>query len=103
MGVLMIFCAQSSHLCMCRSVPQMAVLLILMSTSLCHGIGTGTSCIQMPFSARAFTSARMLAIAEILVVVCFTNLSKVAGFVHKIEFLTVFLRITFGSYQLFSE
>src|SRR5690554_1684651 len=101
MGVLMVFCAQSSHLYMCRSVPQMEVLLILMSTSLCPGWGRGTSCIQMPFSARAFTSARMLAIAEILVVGCFTNLSKVAGFLHKIEFLTVFLRKRHGSYELF--
>src|SRR5690554_5373406 len=101
MGVLMVFCAQSSHLYMCRSVPQMAVLLILISTSLCPGCGTGTSCIHMPFSGRAFTSARMLAIAEILIVVCYTNLSKVADFLHKIEFLTVFLRERHGSYELF--
>src|SRR5882672_7518968 len=42
---------------MCTSVPQIAVFLILISTSLGPISGTGTSSIQMPGSALAFTSA----------------------------------------------
>src|SRR5208282_3130572 len=42
---------------MCMSVPQMAERCTLISTSLCPTAGSGTSCIQMPGSARALTSA----------------------------------------------
>src|SRR5271156_5273771 len=39
------------------SVPQMAERWILMSTSLWPTAGSGTSCIQIPGSARALTNA----------------------------------------------
>lgn len=42
---------------MWTSVPQIAVFLTLISTSLGPISGTGTSSIQMPGSALAFTSA----------------------------------------------
>src|SRR3954468_16726332 len=42
---------------MCTSVPQIAVFLTLISTSFGPISGTGTSSIQMPGSALAFTSA----------------------------------------------
>src|ERR1700679_3760385 len=44
---------------MCMSVPQMAERCTLMSTSLCPTEGSATSCIQIPRSARALTSAFM--------------------------------------------
>src|ERR1700676_3023044 len=44
---------------MCMSVPQMAERWILMRTSLCPTVGSGMSCIQIPGSARALTSAFM--------------------------------------------
>src|SRR5271170_1318423 len=45
---------------MCMSVPQIAVRCTLMSTSLWPTVGSGTSCIQIPGSARALTSAFMI-------------------------------------------
>src|SRR5512137_1464618 len=45
---------------MCMSVPQIAVLPTLISTSLGPTLGSGISSIQMPGSAFAFTSAFML-------------------------------------------
>src|SRR5277367_1956170 len=44
---------------MCMSVPQIAVRCTLMSTSLWPTVGSGTSCSQMPGSARALTNAFM--------------------------------------------
>ena len=58
-GTGIVFCAQASQLKMCMSVPQMAERWILMSTSLCPTAGSGTSCIQIPGSARALTNAFM--------------------------------------------
>src|SRR6185295_19063105 len=45
---------------MCTSVPQIAVLRTLISTSLGPISGTGTCCIHMPGSAFAFTRARIM-------------------------------------------
>src|SRR5688572_8965159 len=45
---------------MCMSVPQIAVLRTLMSTSLWPTRGSGMSCSQMPGSARALTRAFMV-------------------------------------------
>ena len=56
-GTWMVFCDQASQLQMWMSVPQMLALRTLISTSLGPISGTGTSCIQMPGSAFAFTSA----------------------------------------------
>src|SRR5947209_2427212 len=44
---------------MCMSVPQIAERCTLISTSLWPTAGSGTSCIQMPGSALALTSAFM--------------------------------------------
>src|ERR1700690_1314282 len=44
---------------MCMSVPQIADRWTLISTSLCPTAGSGMSCIQIPGSARALTSAFM--------------------------------------------
>src|SRR6187402_226351 len=49
---------------MCMSVPQIAVLPTLISTSLGPTLGSGMSCIQMPGSAFALTSAFMLGISS---------------------------------------
>src|ERR1700677_1586635 len=58
-GTGMVFCAQASQLKMCMSVPQIAERRILMRTSLWPTAGSGTSCIQIPGSARALTNAFM--------------------------------------------
>ena len=55
-GVFMFFCAHSSHLKMWTSVPQIAALRTLINTSVGPISGIGTSSIQMPDSAFAFTS-----------------------------------------------
>jgi len=59
-GGLMTRWAQESHLLMCTSVPQMEVFLILMSTSLTPGRGTGTLVMMRPGPAVGFTMARMV-------------------------------------------
>ena len=58
-GTLIVRCAQSSQCQMCMSVPQIAVFFILIRTSFGPIFGSGTSCIQMPGSALALTSAFM--------------------------------------------
>ena len=50
-------CDHSSHLYICRSVPQIAALVTLISTSLTPTSGIGTSSIQMPGSAYFLTNA----------------------------------------------
>src|SRR5258708_6644433 len=45
---------------MCMSVPHIAERCTLMSTSLWPTAGSGTSCSQIPGSARALTSAFMI-------------------------------------------
>src|SRR5580658_1787219 len=45
---------------MCMSVPQIAVLAISMSTSLCPTAGSGMSSSQMPGAACCLTSAFMI-------------------------------------------
>src|SRR5471030_454613 len=52
------------------SVPQMAERCTLISTSLWPTEGSGTSCIQMPGSARALTSAFMLPLVNDAEVAC---------------------------------
>ena len=90
MGVLMVFWLHSSHLYMCRSVPQMAVFLILMSTSFTPTSGTGTSSIQMPFMGSFFTNA-------------FMNVSIGVGWVQRfLHKITAFFIANRPSPQVFS-
>jgi hypothetical protein len=56
-GTGIVFCAHSSQLYMCKSVPQIAVLPIWISTSFGPGAGTGTRSIQIPGSGFDLTSA----------------------------------------------
>src|SRR3546814_15770376 len=46
---------------MCRSVPQIAVFSTLTRTSFGPGVGTGTSCIQMPLPGSRLTRAFIVA------------------------------------------
>src|SRR6266571_2319252 len=59
---LIVCCAHSFQLSMCRSVPQMPVRRTRSSTSPGPGLGWGTSCSHRPGSlfalTRAFTSGR---------------------------------------------
>ena len=57
-------CDQSSQLYMCRSVPQMAVLSPLISTSLVRTSGTGTCSIQIPGCGARLTSAFIVLMAS---------------------------------------
>src|SRR5580704_2291378 len=58
-GTGTVFRAHASQLYICMSVPQIAERCTLMRTSLWPTEGSGTSCIHIPGSARAFTSAFM--------------------------------------------
>ena len=56
MGTGIVFCAHSSQLKICISVPQIAVLRIRIITSFGPTTGFGASVIQIPGSLRALVS-----------------------------------------------
>src|SRR5436190_20399418 len=56
-GTGMVFCAQSSQLQMCRSVPQIDAFNTRISTSSLPTSGTGTSSSHRPGSRLVFTTA----------------------------------------------
>src|SRR6185369_1615539 len=66
-GTGIVFCAQSSQLKMCMSVPQIAVLRMRISTSLGPTAGLGPSVIQMPGSRRALASVLMRQVYRVFV------------------------------------
>ncbi len=63
-GTGIVFCAQASHLKMCRSVPQIPVRSTRINTSLMPMPGTGTSSSQIPGSGFFLTRAFIMRIGS---------------------------------------